>query len=267
MAKHNKWSKVKHRKAVVDKKRGRIWTKCVRAIMVAARAGGGDPSSNASLRIAVDEARYANVPKDTIERAIRKATGELGAESYEPVRYECYGPGGVAIIADALTDNRTRTITDVRLAFSKFGGNVGATGCVAFTFEPRGEVLVTAGPPVPRGRETVPGPVDPDAILELALEAGAGNLEAPDPDDPDDTSWLVSTDVASFTRVKDAIEDAGYTVGQARLVMAPTGRQTVRGEDARNLLLLIDALEDLDDIQKVYTNADIPDEELARLQG
>lgn len=267
MAKHNRWSKVKHRKAVVDKRRGRVWTKCVRAIMVAARAGGGDASSNAALRLALDEARYANVPKDTIERAIKKATGELGAENYEPIRYECYGPGGVAMIADALTDNRTRTITDVRLAFSKYGGNVGAQGCVAFTFEARGEILVTAGPAVTKGRESVPGPIDADAILELVLEAGGENLEPPDADDPDDTAWLVTTDVANFVKVKDAIEAGGYTVEQAQLVMAPSGRQTVRGDDARNLLLLIDALEELDDIQKVYTNADIPDEELARLQG
>ncbi len=267
MAKHNKWSKVKHRKAAVDKKRGRIWTKCVRAIMVAARAGGGDAGSNAALRMAVDEARYANVPKETIERAIRKATGELGGEHYEPVRYEGYGPGGVAIIVDALTDNRTRTITDVRQVFGKHGGSVGASGCVAYAFEPRGEILVASGPAVVRGRERVAGPIDPEAILEVVLQAGADNLEPPDPDDPEDTCWLVTTDVPSFARVKDALEGAGYTIEQAQLVMAPTNRQTVRGEDARNLLALIDALEDLDDIQKVYTNADIPDDELARLQG
>lgn len=266
MAKHNKWSKVKHRKAAVDKKRGRLWTKCVRAIMVAARAGGGDPAANAALRLAMDEARYANVPKDTIERAIRKATGEVGGEHYEPVRYEGYGPGGVAMIIDALTDNRTRTITDIRLAFARFGGNVGATGCVAYAFEPRGDILVTSGPAVVRGRERVPGPIDPDAILDLVLRAGADNLDPPDPDDPEDTAWLVTTDAASFARVKDALEQAGYGIEQAQLVMAPINRQTVRGEDARQLLALIDALEDLDDVQKVYTNADIPDEELARLE-
>lgn len=265
MAKHNKWSKIKHRKAVVDKRRGRAWTKCVRAIMVAARAGGGDISANATLRMAVDEARYANVPKDTIERAIKKATGELGAENYEPARYECYGPGGVAMIVDALTDNRTRTITDVRLLFSDHGGNVGATGCVSYVFETKGQIEVTAGPHVPKGRDTVPGPIAEDQLMELVLEAGAENLEGPDPDDTDDTAWLVTTDVPGFTKVKEALEAAGYTISSAQLAMIPSNRQTITGDDAKNLLELVDGLEELDDIQKVWTNADIPDAELAKL--
>lgn len=249
MAGHNKWSKVKHRKAIVDSRRSKVWTKCIKLIMVAAKHGGGDPTMNLPLRYAIDEARYANVPRDTIERAIKKGVGELGGQNYENVRYEGYGPGGVAIVVDALTDNRTRTAGDVRNAFAKHGGNLGATGCVSFMFETRGEVYIA------------PAGVDADRLMELAVEIGARDVEPP----ADDGPWCVLTEPADFARVKDAVEKAGYTIESAAINLAPTNSVVVTGDVARSVLKLVDLLEDSDDVQKVYGNFEIPEEELASL--
>jgi YebC/PmpR family DNA-binding regulatory protein len=249
LAGHNKWSKIKHRKAVVDKRRGKVWTKISKAIIVAAKHGGGDPDSNLTLRYAIDEARYANMPRDTIERAIKKGAGGGETANYENNRYECYGPGGVAIIVDALTDNRTRTITDLRLVFSKYGGNVGASGCVGYLFQARGQILVNG-----EG-------LSEDKVMEAAIEAGAVDAQAPD--DAETPVWTILTEVPAFNTVKDRIEKAGLTITEAELAMVPDNLVTVRGEQAGQVVDLVDAIEDLDDVQKVYTNADIPDEELA----
>jgi YebC/PmpR family DNA-binding regulatory protein len=249
LAGHNKWSKIKHRKAVVDKRRGKVWTKISKAIIVAAKHGGGDPDSNLTLRYAIDEARYANMPRDTIERAIKKGAGGGETANYENNRYECYGPGGVAIIVDALTDNRTRTITDLRNVFSKHGGNVGASGCVGYLFQARGTILVNG-----EG-------VSEDKVMEAAIEAGAVDAQAPD--DSQTPVWTILTEIPAFNAVKERIEKAGLTITQAELGMVPDNLVQVRGEQARQVVDLVDAIEDLDDVQKVYTNADIPDEELS----
>jgi YebC/PmpR family DNA-binding regulatory protein len=248
VAGHNKWSKIKHRKAVVDKRRGKVWTKISKAIIVAAKHGGGDPESNLTLRYAIDEARYANMPRDTIERAIKKGAGGGETANYENNRYECYGPGGVAIIVDALTDNRTRTITDLRNVFTDLGGNVGATGCVGYLFQPRGQILVDGAG------------VSEDKVMEAAIDAGA--LDAQPPDDAEAPIWTILTEVPAFNGVKDKIEKAGLKITQAELSMVPDNLVTVRGEQAKQIVELVDAIEDLDDVQKVYTNADIPDGEL-----
>ncbi|QOJ01250.1 MAG: YebC/PmpR family DNA-binding transcriptional regulator [Phycisphaeraceae bacterium] len=241
MAGHNKWSKIKHRKAVVDKRRGKVWTKVSKAIIVAARHGGPDPASNLALRYAIDEARYANMPRDTIERAIKKGAGGEDTSQYETVRYEGYAPGGVAVVVDALTDNRTRTAADVRGAFNDHGGNLGTAGCVGYMFLPRGRVLVA------------PAGVSEDAIMGVAIEAGAADIRPPEDDgDP----WEVLTDIPAFLRVKDAIESAGFTIEEASLAMVPEATSAVSGETADRVGEIIEALEELDDVQKVYTNAD-----------
>lgn len=245
MAGHNKWSKIKHRKAVVDKRRGKVWTKVSKAIIVAAKNGGPDPATNLSLRYAIDEARYANMPRDTIERAIQKGAFGSADENYEPVRYEGYGPGGIAIIIDTLTDNRARTVGDLRLAFDRNGGNLGNSGCVAYMFQPKGRMLVNA-----------PGATE-ERMMELAIEAGADDCLMPD--DPADEPWTILCAVPSFQSVKEAIERLGKSqsiaITEAEIAMVPNELVEVTGPNADSLAELIDAIEDLDDIQKVYTNA------------
>ena len=250
MAGHSKWHNIKHRKAAVDKKRGRLWSKCSRAIIAAARQGGADPDSNLTLRYAIDEARYANMPRDTIDRAIKKGAGEIGGESWEKVRYEGYGPGGVAILVDALTDNRTRTVGDLRLAFGDHGGNLGSTGCVSYLFETKGQIAV-------------PGAVAEDTIMEAAINAGAEDVAAPE---GEDGVWTIATGPTEFFAVRAGLEKAGIAIQDAQIAMIPTTRIEVRGEIARSILALIDQVEDLDDVQKVYANFDIPDSELAALE-
>ncbi len=246
MAGHNKWSKIRHRKAIVDKRRGKVWTKISKAIIVAAKHGGPDPDSNLSLRYAMDEARYANMPRDTVERAIKKGAGGGDTANYEMIRYEGYAPGGVAIIIDALTDNRTRTITDVRKAFSDYEGNVGNSGCVAYLFQPRGQVVVKGDG------------LTEDRMMELAIDAGALDVQHPEAGAEGDAAvWTVLTEVPAFNTVKDALEKAGLEIVLAELAMVPDTTVAVAGEHARQVIDLIDALDDLDDVQKVYTNADI----------
>lgn len=254
MAGHNKWSKIKHRKAAVEKKKTRVWTKIIKAIMVAARNGGMDPDSNLPLRYAIDEARYANIPRDTIERAVKKGAGELGTQNFESLRYEGYGPGGAAVVVEALTDNRTRTAADVRMAFTKYGGNLGTTGCVSFMFDSRGQVVVKP--------ESVRG----DNLMETAIEAGAHDVTEPPPDG-EDAPWIVSTEPADFLRVKDAIEKAGFEIEEASLTLIPNNTAKVEGDNAESLLKMIDMLEDNDDVQKVYSNYDIADQTLAEHDG
>lgn len=248
MAGHNKWSKVKHRKAVVDKRRSKAWTMCSRAIISAARQAGPDPAFNFLLRTALEEARYYNVPNDNIERAIKKGAGGGDQENYEPVRYEGYGPGGVAVIVDALTNNRTRTAGDVRLAFSRAECRMGVTGAVAHQFEHKGVITVAAPAK------------DEDRLIEAALNAGADDVK-PSDDATDDTppTWIVLTEPTKFLTVRDDLKKAGFTIAESELDMLPLNTVQVRGQTAKDLLELTDGLEDLEDVKKVYTNADFPE--------
>lgn len=244
MAGHNKWSKIKHRKAVVDKRRSKVWSKVSRAMTVAARIGGPDPNFNVALRCAIDEARYANMPRDVIERAIQKGAGGGDQSSYDAIRYEGYAPGGVAVIVDALTDNRARTATDVRNAFADHGGNLGSSGCVAYLFQPRGTIIAQA-----------PGLAE-EVVMEAAISGGAIDADAPA---EDDAPWTMTCRVEDFNALKAALEAAGLTIDEASLGMTAETSHRVEGEAARQVLALLEALEDLDDVQKVHTNADIAD--------
>jgi len=249
MAGHSKWANIKHRKAAQDKKRGKIYTKLIREITVAARSGGGgDPSTNPRLRLAMDKALGANMNKDTIERAIKRGTGEGDDANYEEVRYEGYGPGGTAVMVDCMTDNRNRTVSEVRHAFTKSGGNLGTDGSVAYLFNRLGMLTYPAGS-------------DEDAIMEAALEAGAEDVAT-----NDDGSIEVLTSFEDFMTVKDAMEAAGLKPEHAEIIEKPTTDTVVSEEDAEKIMRLIDTLEDLDDVQEVYTNADFPEDVLAKLQ-
>ena len=251
MAGHNKWSKVKHRKAVVDKRRSKAWTMCSRAIISAARQGGPDPTFNFLLRTALEEAKYHNVPNDNIERAITKGAGGGDQENYEPVRYEGYGPGGVAIIIDALTNNRTRTAGDVRLSFARSECKMGVSGAVAHQFEHKGVITISAALP------------DEDRLIIAALDAGADDVKPGEPGSHGHPpTWLVLCDPTKLTVVSDRLKSSGFAVSEAEFDMLPLNTVTVTGPTVKELLKLIDELEDNDDVKKVYTNADIADSEL-----
>lgn len=247
MAGHSKWANIQHRKSAQDARRGKLFTKLIREITVAARMGGGDAGSNPRLRAAIDAALSANMTKDTVERAVRRGTGETGAENYEEVRYEGYGPGGVAVMVDCMTDNRNRTVGEVRHAFSKHGGNLGSDGSVAFMFSKRGVLSYLPG-------------ASEDRILEVALDAGAQDVLA-----NDDGSIDVLSTPEDFGAVKDAMEAAGLKPEAAEVTMRAANSVAIDGENAERMMRLLDALEDLDDVQKVYSNADISDEVLAKL--
>ncbi len=248
MAGHSKWANIKHRKARQDARRGSAWSKCARAIIVAAKNGGGDPASNLTLRYAVEEAKAANMPKDTIANAIKKGTGELAGESYESAIYEGYGPGGVAVLMEILTNNRNRTAGEVRKIFDKGGGNLGSSGCVAYIFHPKGQVLV--------GKSDA----DEEKILQCVLDAGADDVV----DDGD--FWQIVCDPADFIAVKDAVEAAEIPIESATMTRIPSTTVATAGNDARKLLGMIEVLEDHDDVQKVYANFEIPDEVMASIE-
>ena len=245
MSGHSKWSTIKRKKGAADAKRGKIFTKLIREIATAAKMGGGDPDANPRLRLAIDKARSANMPKDNIQRAIQKGIGGGEDAAYEEVIYEGYGPGGTAVLLEALTDNRKRTVSEVRHVFSKNGGNLGSTGCVAYLFEKKGIISVA-----PEG-------TDLDALLEAVLEAGA--LDVQESDD----SLDVVTAPSEFDAVKAALVDASFEVSSAAIRMEPTTSVRLEGKDAESMLRLADALDDLDDIQAVYANCDISDEAMA----
>ncbi len=249
MAGHSKWANIKHRKARVDAKRGKAWSKCARAIIVAARNGGGDPAMNLTLRYAIEEAKAENMPKDTIENAVKKGTGDIEGETYEGFLYEGYGPNGVALLLEILTNNRNRTAGEVRKIFEKGGGNLGATGCVAYLFTTKGQIMVAKSE------------VDEDAVMEAALEAGAEDVT------DEDDAWQVLTEPGDFIEVREAIEAAGMTIEMAQITQMPGTTVECSGNDARKLLNLLEALEDHDDVQKVYANFEIPDEEMAALEN
>ncbi|MDO9089594.1 MAG: YebC/PmpR family DNA-binding transcriptional regulator [Burkholderiaceae bacterium] len=239
MAGHSKWANIQHRKGRQDEKRGKIWTRVIREIMVAARQGGGDLSANPRLRLAVDKAKAANMPADTIKRNIDKATGALEGVSYEEIRYEGYGIGGAAIIVDTMTDNRVRTVAEVRHAFSKYHGNMGTEGSVAFQFKHCGQLVFAPG-------------TSEDKVMEVALEAGADDVIT-----DEDGAIEVLTPPAGFEAVKQALEGAGLAPEVAEVTWRGESQVELAGEEAARMQRLIDALEDLDDVQEVYHNAAI----------
>lgn len=247
MAGHSKWANIQHRKGAQDKKRGKLFTKLIREITVAARMGGGDPAANPRLRAAVDKALSSNMPKDTIERAIKRGSGGLEGESYEEVRYEGYGPGGVAVMVDCMTDNRNRTVSEVRHAFTKCGGNLGTTGSVAYLFTQRGILSYPAG-------------VDEDKVMEAALEAGAEDVVT-----NEDGSVDVYTTPEDFAQVKAGMEAAGLAAENAEVTMIASTNTPLGREEAERMVRLLEMLEDLDDVQNVYSNADISEEVLAQI--
>ncbi|HEY5800537.1 MAG TPA: YebC/PmpR family DNA-binding transcriptional regulator [Burkholderiaceae bacterium] len=237
MAGHSKWANIKHKKAATDAKRGKIWTRLIKEITVASRMGGGDIAANPRLRLAVDKAADANMPKDNVQRAIQRGTGGLDGANYEEVRYEGYGIGGAAIIVECMTDNRVRTVAEVRHAFSKFGGNMGTEGSVAFLFKHCGQLFFAPG-------------VNEDALMSAALDAGAEDVIA-----DDEGGFEVICDPFEFANVKEALEKAGFKAEVAEIVMKPETETEFTGDDAVKMQKLLDALENLDDVQEVYSNA------------
>ena len=239
MAGHSKWKQIKHYKAATDAKRGAKFTKLIREITVAAKAGGGDPAGNPRLRTAIDIAKAASMPKENIDRAVKKGTGELEGVDYVEVLYEAYGPGGVALMVQALTDNPTRTVADVRHKLSRGGGNLGATNSVAYLFDRKGQLYIEAA-----GQ-------DEDVLMEQALDAGAEDFR------DDDGQFVVTTDPTALHAVKGALAERGVVVGEAAIEYVPRATVHVTGKEAESLVKLLEALEDLDDVQKVEGNFDI----------
>jgi len=243
VAGHSKWANIQHRKKAQDAKRGKLFTRFIREITVAARmGGGGDVETNPRLRLAVDKALGANMSKDVVERAIKRGSGDIDGDNYEEIRYEGYGPGGVAVMVDCMSDNRNRTVAEVRHAFTKYGGNLGSDGSVAYMFENTGTLTYAPG-------------ADEDALMEAALEAGADDVIA-----HDDESIEVLTTPEQFADVVIAMQSAGLEPEDAEVTMRPENKIAVEVDAASTIIKLIDKLEELDDVQQVYTNADIPDE-------
>ena len=242
MSGHSKWSSIKHKKSATDAKRGKIFTKLIKEITVAARMGGGDPDANPRLRTAIVAAKNENMPKDNIERAIKKGTGELEGVSYEENIYEGYGPGGAAVYIESLTDNKKRAVAEIRHILTKSGGNLGASGCVAWMFDPKGYLVVENSA------------VDEDVLMEVAIEAGAEDVRE------DNGNYEIITAVKDFEQVKAAIDDKAIPCIDAEITMLPQSTVNLKGKEAEQMVRLMEMLEDCDDVQKVYTNADIPEE-------
>jgi len=244
MAGHSHWARIKRKKGVVDARRGRLWSKLSRIIIVAARQGGGDPDQNLSLRYAIDKAKAANMPKDTIENAIKKGCGELDGASFEEVAYEGYGPSGVAVLCECLTDNRNRTAPEMKKLFERYGGNLGTTGCVSWVFSPKGVILATAGD------------ISEDQIVEVALESGAEDYKRVG------EMWEITCEPAAFEPLRAALEAAGIPIESAELSKIPSSTVTLDRNAGRKVLALIESLEDHDDVQNVFANFDVPDDVL-----
>lgn len=249
MAGHSKWANIQHRKGAQDKKRGKLFTKLIREVTIAARTGGADLAANPRLRVAVDKAKAQSMPKENIERAIKRGAGDLDGVDYQDVTYEGYGPGGVAVMVQCMTDNRNRTVAEVRHAFSKFGGNLGADGSVAYMFNQVGLLSVEPG----AGEERV---------MEIAIDAGAEDVVV-----NSDGSIDVLTDPADYNTVKDAMDHAGLRLELAEVTLRSSVATELGEKEAESMLKLLETLEDLEDVQNVYSNAEIPDDVLARMSG
>jgi YebC/PmpR family DNA-binding regulatory protein len=249
MAGHSKWKQIKRKKAVTDARRASSWTKVIREITVAAKSGGGDPGGNPRLRTAIDAAKAVNMPNENIDRAIKKGTGELEGSVYEELTYEGYGPGGAAIFIEVTTDNANRTVAEIRHAFSRNGGNLGATNSVGWMFERKGQIFLDAGR------------YDEDGTLEAALEAGAEDFTR------EGDQFVVSTTPAAFHAVQDALKSRGLQIDSAELAMVPRSTVRVEGADAERILRLVETLEELDDVSKVFSNFDIDAAQLAEAEA
>jgi len=249
MAGHSKWKQIKRKKAVTDARRASAWTKIIREITVAAKAGGADPNGNPRLRLAIDSARAVNMPKENIERAVKKGTGELDGAAFEELTYEGYGPGGAAIFIEATTDNANRTVAEIRHAFSRNGGNLGASNSVAWMFERKGQVYLDAGK------------LDEDTTLEAALDAGAEDFSR------DGEQYIVTTTPGAFHAVQDALRSRGMAIESAELAMVPKNTVKVEGPDAEKILKLVESLEELEDVSKVFSNFDIDAAQLAEAEA
>lgn len=243
MAGHSKWANIQHRKGRQDAKRGKSFTKLIKEVTVAARTGGGDMNFNPRLRLAIEKAKADNMPGDNIDRAVKRGTGELEGVNYEEIRYEGYGIGGVAVMVDCLTDNKIRTVADVRHAFTKYGGNMGTDGCVAFQFKHCGQIVLAPG-------------ASEDAVMEAALDAGAEDIVT---DEDGSIEILTSPDPKEFAAVKEALEKAGFKPVLAEIIMKPEVETELDGDDAVKMQKILDALDALDDVQEVYTNAVMPE--------
>ncbi len=249
MSGHSKWSSIKHKKGLADAKRGKVFTKIIKEITTAARIGGGDPSGNARLRKAIDEAKASNMPSDNVDRAVKKGTGELEGTVYEEINYEGYGPGGVAILVETMTDNKNRTVSEIRHLFSKHNGNLGETGCVSWMFEVKGVINI----PKEGSNE--------DALMEAALEAGADDIQ-----DAGD-SWDVVTTQSSFDAVKKALAERKFAIASAEVTKIPQTTVKLEGKTAETMLKLMEKIEDHEDVQHVYANFDIPDDIIENLSA
>lgn len=250
MSGHSKWATTKHKKAVVDGRRGKLFTKLIKEITIAARMGGGDPEGNPRLRLAIAKAKEANMPHDNMKRAIQKGAGDLPGESYEEIVYEGYGPGGVAVLMEITTDNKNRTASDIRHIFSKAGGNLGEAGCVAWMFSKKGYLLVS--------KEGV----DEESLMAAALESGAEDIRSDDPE-----SYEILTAPADFERVRAALSAAKLPVTAAEVTMIPSSTVAIEGKDAEAMIRLMDALDDHDDVSHVYANFDVPQDVLQKVEA
>ena len=248
MSGHSHWATIRRAKAANDAKKGQVWSKLAKSIIVAAKAGGGNPDENLALRYAIDKARAANMPSDTIKNAVKKGTGELTAENYEQVVYEGYGPGGVAFMVDCLTDNRNRTVPQMRKIFERAGGQLGSTNCVAWMFEKKGSFVISTEQ------------ADEDTLMEIALEAGADDVQR------DGNLFEITSDVGSFSAVRAALADKDIEAISAELAMVPNSTVAVDGDKARKVLDLMEFLEEHDDVQNVYANCDLPAELVAEAE-
>ena len=247
MAGHSKWANIKHKKAKADATRGKMFTKLTKAIMLAAKEGGGDPETNFKLRVAIEKAKEVNMPNDNIERAIKRGSGQLEGVNYEEITYEGYGPSGVAIMVELITDNRNRTASDIRYIFSKHGGNLGESGCVAWLFEKKGILLVNRDD------------ADEEELMMYAIDGGAEDFKI------EEEGFEIITEPKELEKVKSYLDQAGISIESAEITMIPSNSVDVNGEDAVRLMKLIDALEDNDDVQEVYGNYEIPDELIEEL--
>lgn len=242
MSGHSKWANIKHRKAAVDAKRGKVFTKLIRELTVAAKHGGGDPEANPRLRTAISAAKNQNMANDTIDRAIKRGTGEMGGEEYHELSYEGYGPGGSAVLVKTLTDNKNRTVSDIRRIFTKFGGSLGESGCVSWMFHMKGRIAFEKSK------------VDEDKVFEIALDAGADDVTT------EESELVVITPPEAFEAVKSAIQGAGLGYENAEITMIPQNSIKIEGREAENMIRLMEALEDSDDVQNVYSNFDVSED-------